>query len=124
MIIRGIKETDINELRRIHARFYADEFTFPDFMNRFINPVVVEDEGKIITAGGVVPIAESIILTNKDIDYSTRLFALKHLLDDNLLNAQYYGFKRLYAFARDSTWEKYLIKAGFEKNEILSIGVV
>jgi hypothetical protein len=123
---RKLRESDIPELQRIHEKFYAQEFDFPNFLPRFIDPIVVTNrEGKIITGGGILPIAETIILTDKDTQLGERMKGLKEMFDDNLYTAKRYGFSRLHAFVHEYNWLKYLEKAGFEpcKGKILSIGV-
>jgi hypothetical protein len=126
MNTRPITDKDIGTLIEIHKRYYAHQFDFPNFLGKFIYPMAItDDKNRIITAGGIVPIAEVIILTDKSQSIIARIDALQEMLAKTRQIAGLYGYSRLHAFVHDPTWKSQLIKAGFEScpGEILSIGV-
>jgi hypothetical protein len=123
---RALTDKDIATLIDIHKRYYAHQFDFPNFLGKFIYPMAITNEkGHIITAGGIVPIAEVIILTDKSLPASARVDALNEMFARTQQIANLYGYSRLHAFVHEPVWKSQLIKAGFEpcKGEILSIGV-
>lgn len=115
MIIRELRQTDIDELKRIHDKFYKDEFTFPDFFNKFLcSFVIISEDDRIISGGGVRPIAESILVTNKDIPVRIRREALYRMLDASSYVAKTSGYDQLHAFIQSYSWEQQLMKIGFK----------
>lgn len=114
MNIRALEPDDLQQLEQIHARFYKDEFELPDFFGKFLCAFVIEEDGTIITAGGVRPIAEAIIVTNKDIDIEARRNALYKILEASMFTCGRTGFDQLHAFIQDDNWKKHLLKIGFK----------
>jgi hypothetical protein len=114
MIIRALQESDLNQLKEIHACFYKDEFDLPDFFNKFLCSFVVIDDDTIISAGGVRTIAESIIITNKNVSVKTRREALYHILQASMFTCGSSGYDQLHAFIQDDNWQKHLVKIGFK----------
>jgi PAS domain-containing protein len=114
MKIRALVPSDIDEIRRIHEQFYKEEFDFPDFLNNFLCAFVVTDEdGKIISAGGVRAIAESVIVTDKNFSVRDRRQALYQVLDVSEFITKHADFKELHAFVQDTTWISFLMTVGF-----------
>jgi hypothetical protein len=114
MKIRALDPNDIDELRKIHEEHYKDEFPFPDFLNNFICAfVVVDDEGGIISGGGVRMIAESIMITDKDYPLRPRLSALCQVLDASEFVTRHAGLAEIHAFVQDDRWYNLLQKIGF-----------
>jgi len=125
-MMRALVETDIPILKDIHARFYSEQFDFPDFLHHFLHPFVIcSDNGNIITAGGIVPIAEVIILTDKSYSVRARQTALKDMLGITRFLAAKIGYTRLHAFVQDPIWKTHLLDTGFtaSKGDCLNIGV-
>lgn len=119
-MIRAIQEQDFEELYRIWMKFYKDDFPFPDFASRYICAFVVDDDkGKIVSAGGVRTIAESIFITDRDTSVRKRLEALKQLLVANSYVTERAGFKNLNAIVKDTSWKKHLIRIGFKEEQLL-----
>lgn len=114
MIIRGFSADDVNQLIQIHDRFYKDEFSLDEFNRVFLEVFVVEEDKKIISVGGVRTIAESVIVTNKDIIATKRREALTQMLQAQSFICNRFGFNQLHAFVQDKLWEKRLIKTGFK----------
>lgn len=116
MNIRSISEKDLVKLRKIHARFYADEFEFPDF-DSFVCNYIIEDSKGIITAGGIRLISECILLTDKSRNVIDRKVALGQSLNLNVYYNNQVGLNGLHAFIQDPIWEKQLIKHGFQSTK-------
>lgn len=114
MKIRALEAGDIDEIRRIHHEHYINEFDFPDFLHNFVCAfVVTDDDGKIVSAGGVRLIAESIVVTNKDYSVRDRRTALCYVLDASEFITKHADFKELHAFIQDEDWYNHLQKVGF-----------
>src|SRR5438045_2746536 len=105
MNIRAITELDIANIKLIHARFFADEFDFPDFFHNFLCAFLVEDDyGQIISAGGVRTITESILVTNKDVSIRNRYEALNKMLQASMYTCIRTNHDQLHAFIQDESW--------------------
>ena len=98
-----------------YEKFYADQFPFPDFYNRFLcSFVVADDNGSIVSAGGVIPISEVIIVTDKDRSPRTKHHALYQVLDVSKYIASHFGYRQLHAFTQEEVWTKRMLKDGFK----------
>lgn len=115
-MIRAIRKDDYDELRYIHEKYYQSEFSFPDFVNKYLCAFIVTDDdtGDIITAAGVRTIAEVIALTNKDFSVKSRREALYRILEASIFVSAHSGYEQIHAFVQDGTWLKQLKKAGFK----------
>jgi hypothetical protein len=114
MMVREFKPSDINELKEIHAKYFADEFTLPDFLSGYLCAVTIEDEKGIVTMGGVRNIAEVVAVTNKDRSVRARRIALWNLLHATSYVANAYRHEQLHVFIQESNWLKHLINVGFK----------
>lgn len=115
MEIREVRQEDVEEIRKIHSRFYQNEFELPDFLNNFICAFsVIDDFNRIICVGGVRNIAESIIITDKDFNTRHKVNALYKVLDASEFIARASKHSELHAFVQDITWMKHLQKVGFQ----------
>ncbi len=112
MIIRALEDRDLEELKQIHEKFYKKEFELPNFMNMICAFAVIEND-QIITVGGVRAIAESIILTNKDVNNRMRAKGLRQTLEVTEFITRKSGYDQVHAFIQDKIWEKRLKKEGF-----------
>jgi len=118
MITRRLNPSDINELKRIHEKFFEKEFSFNDlFGNALSSLVVTDDNDKIIVGGQVVLITEARIITNKDINIEERRRALFAILDHFKMSIASKGFDQLHAFVQDDKWEQHLKKYGFKETK-------
>lgn len=127
-MIRALKEIDIPELLRIHADYYADEFSFPDFEKKFLCAfAATDDDGKIISAGGIRLIPEAVLLTDKGYSVRARRKALFEILSALIYVTEKDGYDQVHAFVQEENWERVLTKIGFEpaigKVLVLPIGV-
>lgn len=126
--IRNINLHDFDEIKKIHEKFYKEEFDFPDFLDKYLFVAVVEKDKQIICAGGVRTIAESIIVTDKGVDFNDKIQALAMMYDASVYFTKQYGYDELHAFIQDKdrgTWRKWLQKAGFNptKGQCLLINI-
>jgi hypothetical protein len=103
---------DVEQIQMIHEKHFRDEFEFPDF-NRFMGVFIVENGDGIIVAGGVRPIAESVIITDKDIDVMNRVRALHKALDISEYITRSNGFNQLHSFVTEESWMTHLQRNGF-----------
>ena len=114
MTPRALGLDDIKRLKEIHEKHYSHEFSFPDFLNGFYCAFVIEDESGIVAAGGVRPICESIIITDKDRSVRDRRYALSQVLQASMFIANAEKYNELHAFIQDTNWEWHLSKVGFK----------
>lgn len=113
MNIRPITVFDLNKLKLAHEEYFAKEFDFPD-LRKFYSAFIVENkDGEMISAGGVRPISEAIIITDMSKSVKERREALYQLFQAMLFTNSKLGFDQLHAFVQDETWLKHLIKVGF-----------
>lgn len=112
-----MKEEDIRRLREIHCRYYKDEFTFPDFTSHFLNAFVIENEGSIVTAGGLRVITEAVAITNKDLEIKERAEGLHKLLEAMVYTAHRDGFNEIHAFVQEERWKRVLLNRQFKKTK-------
>jgi hypothetical protein len=116
MNIRVMNPADLFELKEIHSEFFSNEFEFPNFFNNFLSSFVVTDEnGRIITGGGVRLIAESIIITDKDYPIEPRRKALFEMLAASAFTASSRDFRQIHAFIQDEKWLNHLKRKGFKE---------
>lgn len=120
MKIRALEFTDLEVIKEIHEKHFKDDFEFPDFFSKFHGAFVVTDNDRIISVGGVRPIAESVVITNKNYSVRDRREALLMILDFSKFLCKEHGFTDLYAFIQDDEWLKHIIKAGFEPTKGVS----
>jgi N-acetylglutamate synthase-like GNAT family acetyltransferase len=125
MVIRNFENSDLNQLKKIHEMYYKHEFSLEDFCQKFMDFFVIEQDGIIISAGGVRAIAEAVIVTNKAAEMDLKKQALYQMLHAQSFSCEKHGFTQLHAFVQDKAWERRLIKNGFArtKGNALFIGV-
>ena len=114
MMIRHLEVRDIDILRKIHEKHYKKEFSFDDFILNFHRPVVVEDSSGIICAGGIKPILEMVMLTDKDKPVIDRKHAIMIMLCNSVQTSQNLGHHQLHAFVQEEKWKSRLEKTGFK----------
>ena len=127
MNIRALRPNDLGILRQIHSEFYKDEFEFPDFSLGFSCAFVVTDsEDNIISAGGLRPILESVIITDKRQSVRKRREALYDILSASEFVGKREGHNQIHAFIQEMGWENHLRKTGFVDTKgkalVLTIG--
>lgn len=126
MITRALMPDDMSHVRRLHDKYFGNDFANPDFMEKFLNAfAITDDDGKIIIAGGVKPLAETIIVTDKESHSMTTIGrALVEAQRISMFTCREYGIDWLHAFVKDEAYMKHLIQHGFRKRcQALSIKV-
>jgi hypothetical protein len=126
MNLRAMNESDLIALKEIHAKYYADEFKFPDFYHHCLGAFVVEEDNHIITGGCLKLTTEAILLTNRDSAAKNRVKALISVLELNKFLAGKAGFDQIHAFIKvDPAWRKLMFKYQFQvcKGESLVLNV-
>lgn len=114
--------SDYDELKRIHEKYYKDEFEFPDFVSNYLcSFTVVDSDDNIVSAGGVRLISETVILTDQDKSVRDRRKALIEIFAASKHIADLNGFRTLNAFVTDEKWRRHLIKIGFKPQEVLQL---
>lgn len=115
MEVKNLEEPDLISLRHIHSLYFKDEFSFPDFLYGYLKSFVVLDEdGRIITAGGVRPIMECVLITDLNRTPRERREALLLALEASILPCEQLGYTQLHAFVQDEVWIHHLEKYGFK----------
>jgi len=115
MIIRQMNDDDIKKLKETYKKFYSKHFEFPDFSKFFGSYVVIDtNSNEIITAGGVRPIAESVLITDKSKSNFKRVKALYEMLEYQKHICKENNLDQLHAFVGNSKWKKHLINIGFK----------
>lgn len=108
-----ITELNQNIVREIHERYYRNEFRYPDF-SKFPNAFqLINDDGRVITAGGFRLIPEIVLITDTDAPVLDRKLALTSALDFMIYGAQRMGFTELHAFVQNDKFSERLKRTGF-----------
>lgn len=115
MNIRELRIQDLEDIQKIHEKYYESEFSLPDFFGNFLCGFVVEENGEIITAGGVKRIAELIFVTDKSKTHRQRRTALYKGLEISSYLAGRNGFDQLHAFIQDEKWLEVMESRGFSR---------
>lgn len=123
-MIRLINDSDLQEIKRIHEQFYKEEFPFPD-LSKFINTFVVTIDDEIVTAGGLKPCVEAILLTDLDKSVSKRVRALEMMNGINQFIAINSGYNQIHAFVQNPVWKAVLKQYNFKdaKGEALVLNL-
>lgn len=115
MKIRPIEENDIEQIKSLHDKHFGKDFSFPDFTRKFLSNFIIETEdNEMIIAGGVQPIAETIIVTNKEEHSMTTIGrALVKAQEISLMTCEQFGIDWLHAFVKNEGYAKHLVRHGF-----------
>jgi hypothetical protein len=116
-MLRYLEDKDRSEIQRLHDRFFP-EMEFIDFFNRFHCVfVVVDNREDIIALGGIRPICEAVVLTDKDRSVRRRREALLEIFEGVKYAAQKLEYSEILAFSFDQEYTNHLItKMGFKCN--------
>jgi N-acetylglutamate synthase-like GNAT family acetyltransferase len=116
MTIRQLEQTDIPKLAELHDKYFKDQYQFDKLFENLLGSFIIESDDQIVCAGGVKTITESILVTNKDLDLSTKLEGLNQALQINEFICRKAGYNQLHAFLSDDVvWRAWLKKVGFRK---------
>lgn len=114
-MIRCYEKSDLEKLKELHGKYFADQFHLPD-MQKFMCAFVVEDEKGIITMGGVRAIVEAVIVTDQSRSALDRMKAIYHITDAAIFVTRSYGYDQIYAFSQREKWFKRMRKSlGFRR---------
>lgn len=111
-LVRACTPGDLEEIKRIHDKYYAETHELPDFM-QFLCAFVIEDEQGLITAGGIRDVAECIAVTNKERHAVDRARALYQLRDMSAVVCKEFGYDRMHIWTQDPKYTKRLQKLNF-----------
>ena len=116
-MITNITIEDLDELKRLHGKFFAGEFTFDDFLLGSLSNFLIRDDtdGEIITAGSIRPISEMVAITNLDKSARVRRAALYDALQIAHYVLKNTPMNQLHVFVQDNKWETQLIRSGFQR---------
>lgn len=106
--LRAIERKDVIKIAKYHEEFFKEEFEVPDFFNHFHGAFVIEDgdDRDFVLAAGVRPIAELVVVTNKNLPTKTRVIALKNATKIGALIAHREGYDQLHCFVQGEQWSK------------------
>ena len=113
--LSALTEADLKMVEELHAKGFAEEFDLPDFAHGFLAAFKVTDAaGKVIAVSGVKPIAESLVLTDKEATVRQRTESLIEILQASTYFCQKFNFTQLHCFITDKEYQKHLEKFGFK----------
>jgi hypothetical protein len=113
MKVANLTPEIVEELRRIHGNFHGEEFPFPDFSRFLGSAVILDDNDVIISAGGVKPHAELVVITNKIHSPRDRRNAILQLLQSSIYTCGRANVNQLHAFIKDPKWLSQVKHYGF-----------
>lgn len=114
MIIKAMDSSDFDKVREIHNKHYEYEFPLGSmFDNALALFTVTDNNGKIITAGGIRTILEGVLVTDKDCSVRERRQALYYILQACMFASGKLGYDQIHAFIQDDSWIKHLERVGF-----------
>lgn len=115
MVIRGFEEKDIDQLVRLHEKYFSSQFDIGQFSNLIDRAFVIEKQDEIICIGGLRSIAEAVLVTDLGKDNITKVKALKKSLEIFSYIARRTGHDSIHAFITDDQWRNHLVNEGFKK---------
>jgi phosphoribosylformimino-5-aminoimidazole carboxamide ribonucleotide (ProFAR) isomerase len=115
MLARAMTEKDIPQVIDLHNKFYS-QLECPDFMNGYLNAFVIPNStGEIVIAGGVQPLAEAVLVTNKDVNIVAIGKALVEALEICKYTCRKFYIDELHAFVSFDDYARHLERRGFIK---------
>lgn len=116
---------DMKKVEEIHAKYFADEFELPNFIEHFMGSFVVEDNNEIILVGGVRVIAELICITDQSQPAKKRVIALKEATRAGQFICKLNNLDQLHCFVQGEKWTNQVKTVNFRptKGQALVIDV-
>ena len=111
--IRPFRVDDELEVRKIHQMYYDEEFELPNFGSFPSTFTTTDDAGKVVAVGGVRPIFECIVVTDKSQSIFVRRASYFNILNSCSLDLQNHGIHEIHAFVQGDRWIEALRKMGF-----------
>lgn len=122
MIIRSLQPGDIEYLRKIHQESWDSEFPFPDFITNCLACFAIEDDnGTLVSAGGLHLITEAVFITDKAKSVRKRKEALEELYRATMFAARYRGYDQIHAFVQQKSFAAHLQSYGFTEPKGISL---
>jgi hypothetical protein len=113
MNIRPLTIDDMTILNDLHDKYFS-EFERTDFLKGMLNAFVITDNyDRIVMGGGIRPIAETIIVTDKEVNPHVLGDALLEALKFSKFTCNKFNIELLHAFVKDKVYMRHLIKQGF-----------
>lgn len=112
MDINYIESTDADQIYNIYLNHFSD-MEYVDFYKKFhcVFKVTNDDlNNRIIAVGGIRPVAEAVVLTNKDYPTKIKMEALYKMFHGINYIAQKLEYEQIHAFAFDDEWISHLTK--------------
>lgn len=126
MDIRYLLTSDEAKIKYIYDTYFSD-MDYPDFYGKFHAVFVVEDFGKILAVGGLKPICEAIVVTNKSSSVRKRMEALLRIFNSVKYSAEKLKYEQIHAFSFDEEYTKHLTnRMGFkciQENRVLTLDI-
>lgn len=125
MLIRTFTVEDLKRVEEIHARYFADEFELPNFIEGFLGSFVIEDKDEVILVGGVRVIAELLCVTDKSQPAKKRVIALKEATRAGKFICKINSLDQLHCFVQGEKWTEQVKTVDFRptKGQALVIDV-
>ncbi len=115
MKVIPLSRSDMELVRKLHEKGFAQEFDCPDFTRGFFSAFkIVDAKGQVIAFSGVKPIAESIVITDSEASVRQKTEALIEILQASTYVCKKFDFTQLHCFITDEEYKKHLQKFGFE----------
>lgn len=115
MKIIPLSRSDMELVRMLHAKGFAEEFDLPDFTHGFFSAFkVVDNKEKVIAVAGIKPIAESIVITDSEASVRQKTEALIEILQASTYVCKKFDFTQLHCFITNKEYQKHLEKFGFQ----------
>lgn len=113
MNIRRLQDSDVEHIKKLHETYYP-QLDFPDFFHNYLCRFVVTDnDGAIVIAGGVEPIAEAVLITDQSKSRITIGRALVEAQRACLYACGTHGINELHAFTNNEEYASHLRQHGF-----------
>lgn len=114
MIIRALLKRDAEIIRKLHSKFFGDEFSINGLNGFMTSFAAVDNDDRLVMAAGIRPIMEAIMVTDKDIEISQRRAAGLEILETMKITTRLAGYNELHCFVQDEKWMRHLLKYGFK----------
>jgi len=117
---RSVNKKDIPFLRALHEKYYS-EFEMIDF-TKLLNGFIIETEkDEFVMAGGVKPLAETLLITDKEMPLTTIGRALIEAQMISMYTCNAFKIEDLVAYVNDENYAKHLMKHGFLRRDEISL---
>jgi hypothetical protein len=121
--IRNLDVTkDLDVIDQIWKAHYASDFSLPDLTNAATFAVVEDDSGNIVAFGIVKVFAEAIMIVDMNRGSTTRVKAMKLLMDKAENDCKNHNIKQLHLFCKNDKFADLLINH-FDFKKITTVGL-